>query len=335
MPDLLALEQFHFLRPFWLAVIPVAIWLHLRLRVRYSAARQWKGTIAPHLLTALTLAGKDTKSLRPYQLMSAALIIASLALAGPAWKRTITPFTQDRAPLIIALKLTPSMLATDQLPTRLERAKQKIRDLLSQRKGARTALISYAGSAHAVLPLTDDAELVELYLASLIPSLMPKEGDDAGKALELAARMLADEEAPGTILFMNDGIDRTYITSFAEHHQASEDQILFLAYGNEAGGPIKQEDAGGMTFGLVDGDAPGFDIEGINAVANASGASVVRATPDLSDINRLSAQITSHLVNTIQQDEKLQWQDSGYLLVWPLAFLILLWSRRGWSVQWG
>jgi Ca-activated chloride channel family protein len=333
MPDA-ALDQFHFLRPFWLLVIPFAIWLHLRLRRGFSATVQWQGVIAPHLLEHLTVAGRETKHIRPYQLMTAVLILTSVALAGPTWQREITPFTEDRAPLVVAIELTPTMLGTDQAPTRLERAKQKLRDLLETRNGARRAIIGYAGSAHTVLPLTEDSKLIELYLESLTPALMPRDGDKATEALLLAQRMLASEEAAGTILFMTDGIDRTLAPAFAEHRETSQDQILFLGFGSAAGGPVSETGAGGRNFGLVDGLAPGIDLGGINAVADAAGGTVVRATPDLADIDALSRQVRSHLVNTVQQDERLQWRDFGYVLVWPIAFLVLLWWRRGWTVNW-
>ena len=199
---------------------------------------------------------------------------------------------------------------------------------------ARTGVIAYAGSAHAVLPLTDDVQLIEVYLESLTPALMPKEGDDAMTALALAERMLASETAPGTILFMTDGIDRTFAPQFAEHARSTQDQLLFLALGRNAPAVIAEEGAGGQTFGLVDGLAPGIDLGGINAIAEAANGSIARATPDRADIEALSRRIRSHLVDTIQQDERLQWRDFGYVLLWPLMFLVLLWSRRGWTVHW-
>ena len=62
----------------------------------------------------------------------------------------------QRDAAVIALDLSATMNAVDVQPSRLERAKQKIRDLLALRSGARTALVAYAGSAHTVLPLSDD-----------------------------------------------------------------------------------------------------------------------------------------------------------------------------------
>lgn len=352
-----ALDQFHFLRPFWLLLVPLALWMHLRLRRSFSASLQWQSVIPAHLLKHLVVSGRNRKKVRPYHLFTAAIVLAAVALAGPAWERQLTPFTQDKAPLIIALKLTPTMLATDQAPTRLERAKQKIQDILDRRKGARTAVIAYAGSAHAVLPLTDDTQLIELYLASLFPALMPREGDDASAALKLAQNMLTPDDngyngdgseverendggsgggeyVVGTVLFMTDGIDRTLAGDFSSFKSSFGSQILFLAFGTSNGGPISEDGAGGQTFGLVDGAAPGVDLGGLNAVADAVGSSVIQATPGLEDVESLVTQIQSHLVDAMQQDDRLQWRDFGYVLVWPLSFLVLLWWRRGWTVNW-
>lgn len=330
----LALQNFHFLRPWWLLVIPFVIWLYFVLRRRFNAADQWKSVISGHLLQHLTVQGTGDKFLRPYQLMAVVMALASLALSGPTWQRVITPFTKDQSPFIIALQMTPSMLATDQQPTRLERAKQKTRDLLARRQGARTAVIAYAGSAHAVLPLTDDVSLIEIYLESLLPPVMPAEGNDATTALVLANDMLSGEEAVGTILFMTDGIDRTHAPVFSEHAAASQDQVLFMAFGDKAESPIRKEDAAGQDFGLVDGLAPALDLGGLEAVAAASGTTVVRATPDESDVNTISRRILTNLVSANDEDENQQWRDFGYYLIWPLMFLVLLWSRRGWTVRW-
>lgn len=330
----LALENFHFLRPWWLLVIPFAVWLYFILRRRFNAADQWKTVIQSDLLQHLTVAGSSDKFIRPYQLMTIVLILASVALAGPTWQRVITPFTEDKSPFIIAVQMTPTMLATDQQPTRLERAKQKIRDLLDKRQGARTAVIAYAGSAHPVLPLTDDVSLIEIYLESLLPGVMPQDGNDAAAALSMADNMLSSEEAVGTILFMTDGIDRTASDSFADHAAKSGDQVLFLGFGGDAESPIKSEEAAGRSFGLIDGNAPPIDRAGLEAVASASGTNLVVVTPDDADVDTIMRRISTNLVSSIDEDENLQWRDFGYYLIWPLMFMVLLWSRRGWTVRW-
>lgn len=332
MPEENLIASLHFLRPWWLLLAPLALLIHWRLRRTYNASQQWKTAIADHLLPHLLVAGSEDKRIRPYQLMTTALLLMSVALAGPAWRKEITPFTEDRAPLVVALEMTPSMLSVDQPPTRLERAKQKLRDILERRKGARTAVIVYAGSAHAVLPLTDDTGLITTYLDSLSPLIMPTEGEDPEAALDLAEEMLAGEPAVGTILFLTDGIDRTVSDRFAEHSENNADQLLFLVFGTDEGGPTEAISSGVVR--IQAGLAPGTDMNGIRAVADASGAGVLRASVDSGDVDRLIRQIRRHLVNAIDADEQLRWHDAGYYLIWPMALMLMIWFRRGWTVNW-
>lgn len=327
MLDINAIENFHFLRPLWfLLLFPIAF-LHWQFRQQYQQAGRWKKAIAPHLLEHLFVNEGAANKLRPYQLLGALLLVGMCAAAGPSWNREVTPFTEDKAPLIIALELSSSMMAVDQAPSRLERAKQKIHDLLAVRQGARTALITYAGSAHVALPLTDDAELINIYLESLVPSLMPVKGDNPGAALTLAQTVLASEGSSGTVLFMSDGIDRTLATNFSEFSESNNDQILIMGFGTEQGGFLKAEDNT-----ITNTAGAGTDWLGLTAIANAAGGSLLRSSLDDEDISTLSRIITRNLVNALNEDEDLRWHDSGYYLSWLLLLLALFWFRKGWVV---
>lgn len=330
MPD----WDFHFLRPWWLLFIPYAIWTHGRLRRAYSAALQWQGAIAPALLEHLTVAGRSRRRLRPYQLMTALSILMALAVAGPTWEREITPFTEDRAPLVIAIELTPSMLCVDQQPTRLERARHKIRELLVRRRGARTAVIGYAGSAHLLLPFTDDTELLEVYLEALHPNLMPRSGDAPHLALALAEALLAKETVAGSVLFLTDGIDRGDAERFRRFATETGDQLMFLAFGGDEGGPIQMEGLDLAEPTDEAGLAPPVDRGGLDAVASAADGFVLAATLEDGDVASLTRRVHRHLVDATQSDDALSWKDRGYPLVWAVAFCMLFWFRRGWTVQW-
>ena len=323
MPEQI-LDSFHFLRPVWLLLIPFAVALHLRLRRAVSASDQWRGIIDPALLGALVVGASAPGRFRPYQLFSVLIVLLSLALAGPSWQRELTPFTEDRAPLVIALELSASMNGLDQPPSRLERAKQKIRDLLAIRGNARTAVVAYAGSAHAVLPLTDDVGLIELYLDALSTELMPVAGDRPDLALELSLGMLSAESAAGSLLFITDGIDRRWEDAFRAAFADSGQQLLLLALGSESGGPLA--DGAGL--------APPVDLPGLREIADAAGGWLTTASVDDSDVRAVYGRVRQHLVDAIEADENLRWKDAGYGLVWPLALILLAWFRRGWTVQW-
>lgn len=319
--------QFHFLRPEWLwALLPVALILFL-LRRQQGAARRWQSVIAPHLLEHLIVQAKGVSWLRPSHLLGPALILAVLAVAGPSWRREPPPFTQDTAPLVIAMDLSASMLVEDIQPSRLQRAQQKARDLLAERKGARTGLVAYAGTAHLVLPLTDDPSVLEAYVTSLDPSVMPVPGKDSVDALRVADGMLAEDATPGTILFLTDGIAAEDAVDFAQHSRASRDQVVILAVGTDQGGPIPQADGG---FGEVSS----LDRQGLEAVKSQSDAYLTAVTVDDTDVRRINRQIATHLSAVQQENEEGRWRDEGWWLVLPLLVLCLGWFRKGWTIQW-
>ena len=332
MPDLSA---FHFLRPEWLLGVAGALVLAVLVRTASSLERQWRGVIAPHLLAHLKVGSGGRARVRPLDGVVATLVLASIGLAGPTWEREETPFSEDTAPLVLALQLSQSMDAIDVPPTRLERAKQKIRDLLKRRKGARTALLAYAGSAHVVLPLTDDPAVLETFVTDLVTDLMPVAGNDPVQALQLAETMLEKEDTPGTILFLTDGIPAEAAGVFAAHRDRARDAVMALAFGTTEGAPVRLGDDRFAT------DASGrrlvarLDKEGLLALADQAGVWVGSATVDEADIDSIVRRVERHLRSAREDDPGARWSDAGYWLAWPAALVTLLWFRRGWSVRWG
>ena len=147
-------ELFHFLRPLWLLALPffgLSWWL---VRRRGSVAARKESFIAPHLLVALTVNKDAQGGFRPVDGAILALVAVTMAAAGPTWSKQPSPWFSETAPLVIAIEVSDSMRSNDLLPTRLDRARFKILDLIAQRTGSRTALIAYSGSAHIVVPPT-------------------------------------------------------------------------------------------------------------------------------------------------------------------------------------
>ncbi|MCP1830961.1 Ca-activated chloride channel family protein [Bradyrhizobium sp. USDA 4532] len=292
---------FHLLRPLWLlALIPVAA-VFAWVRWRQSPQAQWGGVIAPHLLNHLIVQPGTGRGVSPLYLVAAALSLGIAALSGPTWRRELPPFVEDKAPLMIALSLDATMGQSDVAPTRLERAKQKIRDLLAARAGARTGLIAYAGTAHLVMPLTDDRAVIEPFLAALAPGLMPSPGKNAVAAVALAAEALATETVPGTILLVaDDGGDE----EGAVRQAAGRNGLVKLSVT-----PNK-----GERFGL--------------------GSDVVQVSIDDADIAALERRIETRYQAAQGDAFGTQWRDEGFWLLLPIALLSLLWFRRGTTVAW-
>ncbi len=137
------LEHFHFLRPAWgLLLLPPLLILVYQWRQR-DESHAWSTIIAPHLLQALRIRQFRNHWFNPATAGLLFMVLMSLILMGPSWRQQASPLTRDEAALVILLDVSQSMRQRDVQPSRLERAKQKISDLLELRSGSRTALALY------------------------------------------------------------------------------------------------------------------------------------------------------------------------------------------------
>jgi len=234
-------KALHFLRPHWLWLLLAVPVFYLSLALRDNVRAHWKRYIEPELLDHLIVARRRRWRFRPVHMLSLLIALGAIAEAGPTWQREQPPFTEDKAPLVIALDLSETMNAIDLNPTRIERVKLKLRDLLKQRNGGRTALFVYAGTTHMVLPFTTDDSLFDVYLDSLSTSLMPRQGKNTAKALDAIEEFLKNESVPGTILFVTDGIEPAALSALGRF-TSTQDQpndIVVLGVGTSAGGPVQ------------------------------------------------------------------------------------------------
>ncbi len=325
------IEDFHFLRPWWLLALLVPIAIAWTASRSTDIRRQWNGIIAPHLLDKLVIDGTGHSRVRPWLLLAAVVTIAVIAAAGPTWQREAPPFVEDTAPLVVAFDLSPTMDAIDITPSRLERAKLKVKDIVALRGGARTAVVAYAGSAHVVLPLTDDASLIDTYVDALATRITPIDGKDTVKALQLAEDMLAREDTAGTILFVTDGIEPKAFEAFK---RKTKDGFVVLGVGTAEGGPVKTADQGFLT------DAAGarvfarLDIEALKNLHALTGADVATLTADDTDVRWVAQRIRTNFAHkTSTQDDR--WRDLGWWLVIPIVMLFAISFRKGWVVRLG
>ncbi|KZY74816.1 hypothetical protein A3742_12310 [Oleiphilus sp. HI0071] len=325
MIDLSMLAAFHFIRPWWLvALIPLAytVW---RLRLKRDQSAQWQQTIAPHLLKALTVGGEHTRWLSPLNVSAAAIFIAVIAVAGPSWERKPLPYVQDEAPLIIVLSLAESMNQSDVQPSRLQRAQQKISDLLTLRKGSKVAIIAFAGTAHLAVPLTTDPDIVFQFLHALNSGMMPTEGSIPEKSIPLIEAVKGPDSPPATILLIADSSSANAPEAFNAYLEGTADQLIVFGIGADA----PSSDSGASDTESL--SLP-FNPRSLEALAEATRGTYVQLSFDKQDISRISKSVEQHLA--LVDDDNRPWIDAGYYLLFPFAMLFLFWFRKGWTLQW-
>ncbi|MNZ36147.1 Tetratricopeptide repeat protein [compost metagenome] len=327
-------SAFHFLRPLWLLLIlPGVAFPFLWLR-RHDLARQLDGIIAPHLLDGLLIAPREEQRLRPIHLLGALLILGGIAAAGPTWRQDRPDFLDNRAPLVLALDLSPSMDADDVPPSRLGAAKHKLHDLIQRRAGARTALVAYAGSAHVVLPATDDPGLLDTFLQALSTDLIDGAGKDVLGVIDESRRLLAAEHSPGTVVLLTDGADSTQFDQIGKHLEGGQLQVLVLAVGGKDGGVLR--DAHGQPRVDADGRPllARFDADAIKQLASAADAPLGSLTLNDDDLDWIELHARQHFQAVSDDSQQVHWKDAGYWLCWPLLLIALYCMRRGWRVHW-
>lgn len=325
-------QELWFLRSQWLwAFIPVAV-LVLMFLISYRRKEEWKQAFSKELLPFITISGTRKQFLLPRLLLILLLSMMVLGLAGPSWEEHEPPGMRTEAALVITMDLSLSMLAEDIQPNRLERARLKIMDLFDAQPGIQTALIAYAGSAHAVVPFTKDYPVISYQMEALRPDIMPLMGTNLDAALDLADSMLLRIEAPSSVLLLTDKIDLGDINRIRLSARTSRIEVMILSTPRGSTIPIDNrvlKDGKGETVVV------GFEPALLGELGQIPGVNIVTVTLDDSDVKILAMNIRKNLefIEDHEQAESL-WKDSGYWILLPILLLSLLWFRRGWMVHW-
>ena len=310
------IAQLHFLRPWWLwglLLLPAIGWWWWHDALRRSA---WQDNVDAHLLPHL-LEHRVATSRRTWArwlgLLSSA--IALLAMAGPSWQKDEQPLWQSRAPLVVALDLSSSILARDLPPSRLPQARAKLATLLRERVGGQIALVAYAGDAHTVAPLTEDAANVALFLDALSPDVMPEDGQRTDLAIAWSRKLLEQSGfAKGDILLFTDHADGAADAAAAKARLAGY-RVSALGLGTARGG----------TFQTAAGDGQArLDAPSLRRLAASGGGSYQTLTVDDADLRALGVLDPQSDAATAVRGEKIaKWRDGGFWLL-PLVMLLAL-----------
>ncbi len=328
LPDLLAelFRDLHLLRPWWLLLLAPAVALWWFDRRTGDPLRPWRAALDPDLLAHLTVGGRPSRRLAPGTLLLLGWVIGIVAMAGPTWRREPSLFADAAPPAMIVLRVTPTMTAPDLPPTRLERARQKISDLLDRREGAATGLVAYSGSAHLVLPPTTDKSVVLTMARALSPEIMPREGDQLAQAVTLATRVLAEGRRGGSLVVLADAV---------APDQAGALRALSNGGGNRVGsgggngaGRLPTVLWAMLPSGRADQDTA------LQGAAAALDARLVEVTADPADAASVARRLESATIPAAAgQGDEARWQDAGYWLTPLIAALVLGWFRRGWKLK--
>ncbi len=322
----------HLLRPFWLLILPLPIWLLWRLWHRQRQIGRWQRLLPEAFHAALLTRGRLRNSRRPWLVLGAAWLLACLALLGPSWQQAEQPRLSRADPLVVLLDTTPAMLAADVQPNRLEQAKRKILDLLQARQDAQTAVIAFAGSAHVLVPLSNDIATTQNLLDALQPALMPEAGHRADLAVQRGLELLEQgANGRGRLLLIGSSLNQQERDAIGMSLGENGQRLLILGIGTEQGAPIAREDG---SFLKDDEGAiliPRLNERTLRRFAAELGGRYQGARIDDTDLRSLGLlERNGELLNQADTTQLDTWLDQGYWLLLPLLLLAACAGRRGW-----
>lgn len=324
------MAEFHFIRPWWLlAIIPiiaVTLWLWRR---RHQ--QSWAPILPAHLRAVLLPASQQHHQGWSNLLVGLALLVSTLALAGPTWERLPQPVYQARTGAVIVMDMSLSMYSTDLTPNRLGQMRFKATDLATQHLDGDIGLVAYAGDAFVISPLTSDGQNLTNLIRALSPEIMPTPGSYPVRALELAAQLLADAGyLQGDIYWFTDGIDGRDQLDISQFLNRTPYRLNVLAIGTTAGAPIQLPDGRLLRDSSGQIVIPALAPGALPRLASHSGGRYSVIRPDQQDLAYLTGarQLADEGTETNLHGGD-QWLDRGPWLL-PLVLLLLLpLARRG------
>lgn len=334
------MAEFHFLRPWWLALLPVGIWLIWQLLRGRAEGGGWRSVVDAALRAHVLSEPEVLRESRwPLIASLACWVLALVALAGPAWERLPVPAFRSEEALIVALDLSRSMDASDVQPSRLARARLKLLDLLERRAAGQTALVVFSTHAFTVTPLTTDTRTIAALATSVNTDIMPTQGSVLESGLAKAATLLRQTGLhDGEILAITDADVSRADLDLASDLRGEGFKVSVLAVGTEQGAPIAKADGGFLTDDNGRVVIPQLDVAGLQRLAAAGGGRFARLAPDDRDLATLFPAVglpgSATLEAAGEQYQADVWRDRGLWLVLALLPFLALSFRRGWICGW-
>ena len=307
--------------------------------VRFVSYRNQKKRLRkfgdPALLKALM---PDVSRFRPsvkFWILEGALALLIVMLARPQMGTKINHEKRVGIETIIAMDISNSMRAEDIVPSRLDRSKMMVENLVDHFSNDKIGLIVFAGDAFVQLPITSDYVSAKMFLSSIDPSMIATQGTDIATAIDMATHSFTQEEGIGkAIVVITDGEDHE--GGAVEAAQAAKDngmRVYVLGVGSVNGAPVPipgtgdymKDNSGNTVMSALNEDM-------CKQVAQAGGGAYIHvennsAAQEQLD-NELDKLAKKETTTTIYSEFDEQFQAFGILAVLLLILEICIYDRR-------
>lgn len=233
--------MFRFAEPTYLylfLVLPVlvALYFYSNRQRKQRLEKYGDSKLLQHLMPEASIKRMHLK----FWLSISALSILVFILARPQFGMSKQKIKTQGIEVVIALDISNSMLANDVTPSRMEKSKKMISRLVDQLDNDKVGLVVFAGDAYTQLPITNDFVSAKMFLETINPSLIRRQGTAIGKALQIATRSFTSKEkVQRAIILITDGENHeSGAVKAAEEAVKKGIRIFVMGVGSPQGSPI-------------------------------------------------------------------------------------------------
>lgn len=205
-----------------------------------------------------------------------ALAALILGLVNPKIGTKMETVKREGIDIVFAVDVSKSMLAEDVAPSRLEKSKQLVSQIVNQLGNDRIGIVAYAGSAFPVLPITTDYSVAKMFLQSMSPDMVSSQGTSLDEAIKLSATYFDEKSKTSKLLILiSDGEDHSEgAEAAAEEANKLGMKIITIGIGTEKGATIPLKKNGVVESFQRDNNneivITKLNQEGLKAIAKAT-----------------------------------------------------------------
>lgn len=275
----------------------------------------------------------DVSRFRPlvkFTLLLAALALLIVMIARPQFGTKINKEKRTGIETIIAMDISNSMLAEDVAPSRLDRSKMMVENLVDNFSNDKIGLIVFAGDAFIQLPITSDYVSAKMFLSSIEPSMIATQGTDIAKAISMASNSFTQQEGVGkAIIVITDGEDHEGgATEAAKAAKEKGMRVFVLGVGSPKGAPIPTGNGDYMKDNTGQTVMTGLNEDMCREIAQAGGGAYIHVENNSNAQEQLNEELDKlakkEIESTIYSDYDEQFQAVGVLVLLLLIIEICI-----------
>lgn len=337
------MQLFRFANPeflYLLLILPVLAGLFIVNRVKSANAIRKLGDTS--LISRLMPELSRIRPVLKFILLLSGISALIIGLARPQYGSKLEEVRKQGVEVIIALDVSNSMLAEDIQPERLTRAKQAISRLVDNLGNDKIGLIVFAGDAYTQIPITTDYISAKMFLSTIGPEMVPKQGTAIGAAIKLATKSFTPGEGKSrAIIIITDG-ENHEDDPVSEAEEAAKAGIVIhtIGIGSSEGVPIPVSTGGRKDY-LKDQNGTTvitrLDEEILKKIAVTGGGNYIRASSSSIGLDEIFSDIRkmdqSELESSVYTEYNDQFQIFAAIALILLIIEIILMERKNRKLQ--